>query len=69
MDQKGQYVQILIIFGYYLAKYGHEIFLVELFKKLRKCVGLVLRVALSKNELLDLAITNNMLKLADCQVQ
>ena len=49
MDQKGQYVQIWIIFGHYLAKFGHDFFLVELGKKLRRCVGLVFRVALSKN--------------------
>ena len=61
--------QIWIIFGHYLAKFDHEFFLVELGKKVRRCVGLVLRVALSKNELLDLAITKNEQKLADCQVQ
>ena len=46
-----------------------KFFLVELGKKLRRCVGLVLRVALTKNELLDLAIIKNAQKLADCQVQ
>ena len=37
---------IWIIFGHYLAEFGHEFFLVELGKKLRRCVGLVFRVAL-----------------------
>ena len=63
----------LFKFGSYLATiWPHLVmnfFLVELGKKLRSCVGLVLRVALSKNELLDLAITKNVQKLADCQVQ
>ena len=47
-------------FGSHLATFDHEIFLIELGKKLRRCVGLVLRVALSKNELLDLAISKDM---------
>ena len=60
-------------FGSYLATIWPNLvmnfFLVELGKKLRRCVGLVLRVALTKNELLDLEIIKNAQKLADCQVQ
>ena len=43
-----KFSQIWIIFGNYLAIFGHDFFLVELGKKLKRCVGLVLRVALSK---------------------
>ena len=60
-------------FGSYLATIWPNLvmnfFLVELFKKLRRCVGLVLRVALSKNEFLDLAISQFLLIFSNCQVQ
>ena len=48
-------------FGSYLAAIWpnlvKDFFLVELGKKLSRCVGLVLRLLYQKNELLDLAIS------------
>jgi len=62
--------QIRIIFGHYLAKFGYEIFFGRAWSKDKKVFGVSFEgYFIKKNELLDLAITKNEQKLADCQVQ